>query len=211
MTSSNSHWVVGTCPSFTPLQSHWLLRPGALTEALRAEGEVTLRVLCERADELSAQEGELLGAPAGSPIWLREVVMAVKGVDSVFARSFALLSDTEAQGAWAGLRRLESRPLADMLYDDPAISRSPFRIARLVPEDPAYESLRRALPERCLLAHALLSRYSVFSRAACPLLVMECFLPRFWETVSDRLPHAGWGGRCGEDDEGRTGHDEPAA
>jgi len=162
------------------------MRPGVLTEGLRERGQLTLRVLCEGADELSVEESELLGASAGSPIWLREVVMAVSGVDSVFARSFALLADVDTGGFWEGLRSLGSGPLADMLYHDPRILRSPFRVARLAQEDPAYESLQCAMPESCPPAHEVLARYSVFTRDTRPFLVMECFLPDFWETVSAR-------------------------
>jgi len=191
MLPPNTPWSATRCADFTPLQRRWLIRPGSLTETLRAEGHFTLRVLCEGAEELSAQESELLGEAVGSPIWLREVVMAVNGVDSVFARSFALLPDTEEQGAWAAVCALRSNPLRDILYDDPAISRSSFRVARLVPQDPAYESLRRAMPESCPPAHDFLSRYSVFTREGRPFLVMECFFPSFWETVSARCysPH----------------------
>jgi len=195
MASPNTPWSATPCSDFTPLQRRWLIRPGSLTETLRAEGRFTLRVLREGTEELSAQESGLLGEAVGARIWLREVVMAVNGVDSVFARSFALLADTGPQGAWEAVCALRSNPLRDILYDDPKISRSPFRVARLSGEDPAYESLRRAMPESCPPAHDFLSRYSVFTREGRPFLVMECFFPNFWETVSARCysPH----GACG--------------
>jgi len=195
MLSPNTPWSASPCSDFTSLQRRWLIRPGSLTETLRAEGSFTLRVLREGSNGLSAQESELLGEPAGSPIWLREVVMAINGVDSVFARSFALLADTEEQGAWESVCALHSNPLRDILYDDPTISRSPFSIARLAQEDPAYESLQCAMPESCPPAHEVLARYSVFTRDTRPFLVMECFLPDFWETVSARCysPHGASG------------------
>jgi len=123
--------------------------------------------------------------------------MAVNGVDSVFARSFALLADTDPQGAWEAVCALRSNPLRDILYDDPKISRSPFRVARLTAQDPAYQSLLREMPESGPPAHDLLSRYSVFTRATRPFLVMECFFPDFWETVSARCysPHHASGGQ----------------
>jgi len=129
----------------------------------------------------------MLGQPAGSPIWIREIVMAVDGVDSVFARSFTSLPD--AHGLWQGMRRLRTRPLADMLYHDARIRRSPFRVARLGWQDPAYKALVRGLPDGVsgsprvrpyLPPPAVLARYSVFRLCTRPLLVMECFLPAFW-------------------------------
>jgi len=165
-------------PSLTPVQKHWLLCSGALTAGLRAQGEMTLRVLRETVEGLSARESGMLGQPAGSPIWVREIVMAVGGVDSVFARSVTLRAD--AYGVWQGIRGLRARPLADMLYHDSRIARSPFRVARLGRQDPAYQALRHNLPGSCPPAYAVWARCSVFSRQTRPLLVMECFLPAFW-------------------------------
>jgi len=172
------HWTVAPRPSLTRIQKHWLLRPGALTAGLRAQGTVTLRVLREVVEGLNAQESWMLGQPVGTPIWMREIVMAVDGVESVFARSFTCRVD--AYGVWQGIRSLRARPLADMLYHDPRIVRSPFCIARLGWQVPAYHALARALPILCPIPHTVWARCSVFHRQARPLLVMECFLPAFW-------------------------------
>jgi len=179
--SPDGRWTATPRPSLTPIQKHWLLRPGALTAGLRAQGRMTLRVLREAASGLTVQECWMLGQAAGSPIWMREIVMAVDGVDSVFARSFTPLRD--AHGCWQGMRQLRARPLADMLYHDPRIQRSPFRVVRLGRQDPAYRALLRLLPDLPgppPLPCAVLARCSVFRLHARPLLVMECFLPAFW-------------------------------
>jgi len=191
VTPPESRWSASPSPRFTPLQCQWLLRSGSLTEGLREQGKVTLRVSRESTAELSAQESVFLGAEGGAPIWLREVVMAVDGVDSVFARSFALLVDAAETGAWGAVCGLRTDPLATILYHDPKITRSPFRVAQLSLLDPAYGELSRAFPLACPLPREVLARYSVFTRDARPFLVMECFLPAFWETVSTRCysPH----------------------
>jgi len=178
LTPPDGHWMAAPRPSLTLLQKYWLLRPGALTTGLRAQGDVTLRVLHEGVCGLTVQERWMLNQPAGSPIWVREIIMAVDGVDSVFARSFTPLRD--AHGLWQGIRRLRTRPLADMLYHDPRILRSPFCVARLRRQDPAYQALLHNLPGSRPPPYAVLARCSVFSRQRRPLLVMECFLPSFW-------------------------------
>lgn len=124
----------------------------------------------------------MLQRPAFSPIWVREIVMAINGTDSVFARSFTPLD--ASQGLWKGIRQLETRPLADMLYHDPEITRSPFYTCRLTEPQPLYHSARRALGTQCPPAHQLLARCSVFWRAEEPLLVTECFLPDFWSLAA---------------------------
>jgi len=178
LTPPDGRWTATPRPSLTPLQKYWLLRPGALTMGLRAQGKMTLSVLRETVGSLTAQERWMLHQPVGSAIWIREIVMAVDGVDSVFARSFTPLRD--AHGLWQGIRSLRTRPLADMLYHDPRILRSPFCVARLGRQDPAYQALRHNLPGSRPPAHAVWARCSVFSRQTRPLLVMECFLPAFW-------------------------------
>jgi len=169
-------------PSLPPVQKNWLLRPGALTVGLRGLGTLHLRVTRETATGLMPQEAALLNCPVGSAVWVREVLMSINGCDSVFARSFALLRDT--WGVWQGMRRLRSRPLADMLYHDARIVRSPFCVARLGRQDPAYRALLRTLPGIAVPAQAVLARYSIFHRQARPLLVMECFLPAFWQDAA---------------------------
>lgn len=65
-----------------------------------------------------------MGLTARTPCWVREVCMAIDGVDCVVARSLTPL--TASHGVWQGMRKLRTRPLADMLYNDPGIHRSAF-------------------------------------------------------------------------------------
>lgn len=103
--------------------------------------------------------------------------MDLDGLDCVVARSVTLL--TASHGIWQGMRRLRSRPLADILYDDPAITRSDFEVARLSRRAAVYRTVQR-LDNQHLLSDGLLARRSVFWRQGAPLLVAECFLPEFW-------------------------------
>lgn len=149
-----------------------------MTEGLRQLGAVQLRVVREWEDTLQPDEAWMLQRPERTAIWVREIVMAISGIDSVFARSFTPLS--ASMGLWGGMRKLQTRPLADMLYNDPEITRSAFYTSRLTAQQPLYQSLHSALPTVCLPAHELLARCSIFWRCSEPLLVAECFLPGFW-------------------------------
>jgi len=170
-------WRSVVPPSLPLLQKHWLLRPGALTDGLRRLGRLDLRVVREYACGAPPDEAVGLRRPARAPVWVREVLMSVDGVDAVAARS--LTPRTASHGVWQGIRRLKSRPLADMLYHDRTITRSPFAIARLRTPLAFYTALRPSD-----LAQAarpgLLTRRSVFWRDGQPLMVAECFLPGFW-------------------------------
>lgn len=172
-------WVTAPGAVLSPLQRYWLQRPGALTAGLRAQGAMTLEVVREYASGLPAAEAPLLRKAPGTPIWIREIVMSVDGVRSVFARSFTPLR--ASHGLWQGMRRLRTRPLADMLYHDPQITRSPFLVARLQRQEPIYRSLcRMPWAGTPPAPQALLARCSVFMRHDQPLLVAECFLPDYW-------------------------------
>ncbi|NYT57638.1 chorismate lyase [Alcaligenaceae bacterium] len=173
-----STWKPAPMPCLGRSQKYWLFRPGALTAGLRQLGQVQLRVVNEHAIGLHPDEAWMLKRNARSPIWVREIMMSIDGVDSVFARSFTPLR--ASHGLWQGMRRLRSRPLADMLYHDPQITRSPFFACRLHRQNPLYDTAQRIYGQQRPAAHKLLARCSVFWRGGEPLLVAECFLPEFW-------------------------------
>lgn len=182
----HSGWHTAAPPSLTSHQKFWLFRPNALTVGLRQLGRLKLRVERERVDSLHAQEAWMLRRPARSPIWLREICMSLDGVDCVFARSFTPLAASHA--LWQGVRRLRTRPLADMLYHDPQIMRSRFFVSRLHAQHPLYRAMLTALGSACPAPRLVLARSSVFWRQGQPLLVAEAFLPQFWEIAGPARP-----------------------
>lgn len=184
--SRHSGWHSAAPPSLASHQKFWLFRPGALTAGLRRLGRVDLRVEREKADGLHGAEAWMLARPARSEIWLREICMAIDGTDCVFARSFTPLAASHA--LWQGMRRLRTRPLADMLYHDPQIIRSPFFVCRLHRQHPLYRSMRLHLGAACPSPRSVLARCSVFWRLGQPLLVAEAFLPEFWEVAGVSRP-----------------------
>ncbi len=178
--ATNSHWKLKPAASLSRPQKQWLMRAGALTTGLRAIGSLKLRVMNEFACGLSTDEARCLNLPARSPVWVREVVMSINGTDCVVARSLAPLR--ASHGVWKGMRRLRSRPLADILYHQRAIVRSAFEVARLNREIPLYKTAHsiQGVESKNNTHEILLARRSVFWRYGYPLLVAECFLPEFW-------------------------------
>jgi len=182
----HSGWQLLPPPSLTPHQKFWLSRPGALTAGLRRLGQVDLRVVREKAEGLHSEESWMLARPPGSGIWLREICMAIDGADSVFARSFTPLAASHA--LWQGMRRLRTRPLADMLYHDSQITRSRFFTSRLHRQHPVYRAMQKHLGADCPAATSVLARCSIFWRLDQPLMVAEAFLPAFWEIAGTCRP-----------------------
>ena len=172
-------WRTTLPPSLPPDHKHWLLRPGALTAGLRQLGTVTLRVLDEYPQGIPLDEARAMALTPSSPVWVREILMSVDGIDSVTARSLTPLN--ASHGVWQGIRRLRTRPLADMLYHDRTIQRSVFACRKLASPVPFHRSaLAIQSPND---PGPLWARRSVFWRYRQPLLVAECFLPAFWKIV----------------------------
>src|SRR5690625_702651 len=137
-------WLADTHAStFDALQAQWLVRPGALTAGLRALGQLELTVLREYPDTLANAEAWMIQGQGGDDIWVREIYMSIDGTPCVTARSFTRLRD--AQGCWQGIRGLGTRPLADMLYHNPDIQRSPFWICALSEQQPLYHTVQRKI------------------------------------------------------------------
>ena len=176
---TDQRWRRTPPPALSQTQKDWLMRPGALTSALRQVGKLELRVLTEKVRSLPREDSRLVGLPAGQPVWVREIAMRLDGVDCIVARSLTPLR--ASHGVWQGVRRLRTRPLADMLYHDVSIQRSDFEVTRLARRSALFQTVRHNLS--IPVALSLLARRSVFWRHGQALLVSEAFLPAFWEYV----------------------------
>lgn len=177
-------WLSALPDSLPTSYKHWLLRPGVLTEGLRELGTVRLRVLGEYTEDASDDEASGLGIAPATPVWVREIMMSVNGVDSVMGRSLTPLE--ASHGVWERIRQLSTRPLADMLFHDPSVTRSEFVCRRLVASVPFYESVQAVIDDS---SAELWARRSAFWRDGQPLLVAECFLPAFWGGSTAIDPH----------------------
>lgn len=181
----SGNWHAFAPPSLTLQQKYWLRRPGALTAGLRQLGHVSLTVIGEYSAGLPDKEAWMLGLVSGTSLHVREIMMSIDGTNSVVARSF---TPRDASFSWwRGMRALNRRPLADMLYHNAQITRSRFFVCRVRHGQPLYGAVRRALPGRAPAARDLLARCSVFWRHGTPLLVAECFLPEFWPLAAKAM------------------------
>jgi len=183
--TSRLGWQAEPAASAPLLVKRWLSRPGALTAGLRALGTFRLRVLAEYAQGVPPDEAHGMGLRPGAPVWVREIIMSIDGVDAVMARSLTPL--TASHSVWQGMRRLRTRPLADMLYHDSGIRRSAFACSRvgrgIALHKPACAAGAAGAAD-CGGRSLLWARRSVFWREGQPLLVAECFLPGFWALAS---------------------------
>lgn len=185
--AADADWRVAPLPGFSPDQKDWLTRGGSLTAHLRTLGVVAVRVTREAVAQAWTDEYAALRLPPRAPVWVREVVLSVDGTPFVAAHSVAPLA--ASAGIWQAMRRLRTRPLAELLYSDSSVSRSALVSRRLSARHPLYRLAAREIEGAA--PHALVARRSVFERHGAPLMVTECMLPALWAhlaATSSRTP-----------------------
>ena len=155
----------------------WLTYPGSLTRRIveRSSGfrvEVVARTLVFP----NADEHRALGRPYHKLAYVREVLLHADGGPVVMAHS--IVSTRDLHGAWHALAGLGTRPLAQLLFSDRRVRRTPFEYARVDRRHPLWRRARR-LARREL--PALWARRSLFTLRGHPLMVTEVFLPALAE------------------------------
>jgi chorismate--pyruvate lyase len=183
--SIDAHWRVIPLSSLTDAQKDWLTRGGSLTAHLRTLGAVTVEVTREAVDIPWHDEARALELTPRKPVWAREVALKVDGVPFVVAHSIVPLA--HGTGVWQSMRRLRTRPLAELLYSDSSVSRSALASRRVTARHPLHRLASAQSDEQ---PHTLVARRSVFKRHDAPLMVTECMLDALWAklaTMHDRL------------------------
>jgi chorismate--pyruvate lyase len=180
--AADAHWRVAPLPAFSPDQKDWLTRGGSLTAHLRTLGSVAVRVTREAVDLPFGDEYAALRRAPRTPVWVREVVLSVDGTPYVAAHSIVPLA--ASTGVWQAMRRLRTRPLAELLYSDSSVSRSSLVSRRVTARHPLYGIASHETQDA--RPHALFARRSVFERYGEPLMVTEVMLPALWSHLATR-------------------------
>ncbi|MGS0987662.1 chorismate--pyruvate lyase family protein [Burkholderia glumae] len=186
--AADASWCATPRPGLAPAQKHWLTRGGSLTAHLATLGKVSVAVTRETVALPWADEPAALGGSPRTACWVREVVLSVDGEPCIAAHSLTPLG--ASRGVWQAIRRLRTRPLAELLYSDMQVGRSALVSRRVIAGHPLHALAARALPADAPLPHVFLARRSVFERHQAPLMVTECMLPGLWRRV---MGHPGSG------------------
>ena len=151
----------------------WLVHVGSLTARIRSRcSDFRVRLVTQRRIVPFGDERVPLGLRLGESAWVREVVLLCGDIPLVFAHT--VLPVAHARGAWRLLAGLGTKPLGELLFTDPLISRQALRYARL---DARFALQAQAQAATGVQSDVLWARRSLFRRDGRAILVSEVFLP----------------------------------
>ena len=164
-------WRAAPPPHPHPLHA-WLTSRGSLTARIKAHvANFNLVRLKQLPQSPNIDERRELGMRRGELAVVREVLLRDSERVLVFAHS--LVTPRDLRGAWRGLSRLGSRPLAEMLFNDPTVVRLPMEYRKIDVRHPLFRRAQQVAP---FAATVVWARRSVFLKQGRPLLVTEVFL-----------------------------------
>jgi len=146
----------------------WLIDRGSLTDRLvaQSDGEFRVEVLRQQWGRCRYDESRALGIAPQERVLIREVILHGKQQHWVYARS--ILPARSLQHSLRYLKRIGTKPLGSVLFNDPHLRRGEIEIALLQADE---------LPLKT--SGASWGRRSIFYLQQQPLLVSEVFLPDF--------------------------------
>ena len=154
-----------------PLRA-WLTDRGSLTARIMAHfSQFNLLRVAQKFQRPTRDERRELALREGELAVVREVILRDGDTPLIFAHS--VVARRDLRGAWRGLSRLGQRPLAEVLFHDPNVTRLPMEYKKI---DARHALYRRAKQVAVVDANALWARRSVFWKRGRLLLVTEVFL-----------------------------------
>ena len=158
-----------------PSQPHplhdWLTSRGSLTARIKGRARnFNLVRLKQRAQRPNVDERRGLALGPRELAIVREVLLRDGERVLVFAHSVATRRDL--RGVWRGLSRLGSRPLAEMLFNDPTVDRLPMEYRKIDSRHPLFRRAQEVAP---FAVTSVWARRSIFLKRGRPLLVTEVF------------------------------------
>ncbi|MBA3598838.1 MAG: chorismate lyase [Methylibium sp.] len=166
--------------------ARWLSAPGSLSAQIaRVFGSLTVQRTCQRAGRASRDEALALGLAPGQRVHVREVILRCDGRPLISART--VVEPASLKGPWRALTGLGTRPLAELLFQDAGVRRSPLAYTRINLSSASGRrqaaAWRRATDQHWS-GEELWARRAVYVRRGHALLVTEVFAP----AVEERAP-----------------------
>lgn len=152
----------------------WLLDRGSLTRRLKSYNRIdfSVQLLGQCWIKPLIDERLSLSVSAAELSYQREVLLMDGDVANVYART--VVPRSTYMSMQHRFNQLGNKPLGELLFTDPTVTRGPMEVACLQPGQWLYEM---ALLSESIRPEALWGRRSQFYISGKPLLVNEIFLP----------------------------------
>nr|WP_247664812.1 chorismate lyase [Pseudoalteromonas sp. MMG010] len=167
--SISAQWHDAHCATtLSSREQEWLLEPHSLTAKLKAHAcTFSVNVLNEQRFILTPQQQAMLKCESQYAL-NREVLLLCDEKPHVYAQSW--LPDTANNNE---LHNMGERPLGDVIFQDPHLSRNNIEFAHFEKHHP----MQKIVSQLNQPTRSLLGRRSVFSLQNYHFLVCEVFLP----------------------------------
>jgi len=158
----------------------WLQHKTSMTERMRGRlrTHFRLQVLQHRWKIPNGDEARQLHLKSNELAIVRESLLFIDNKACMFAR--CIFPRGVLTGKGYRFQNLGVKPLGEILFRDPCLSRSAFEYAKLLPGHQDYRKVVSAIEED--LSELLWMRRSIFGFNRSTLLLTEIFLPPIYET-----------------------------
>jgi chorismate lyase len=169
--SLSANWQCTSLISdLSPCEQEWLFEPHSLTAKLKSRAQhFSVQVLSEQQFQLTPAQQQLLACKENTAL-NREVLLLCDEQPVVYAQSWL---PSTVSGVKNQLHNMGERPLGDVIFQHPDLSRTDIEIARFDTQHP----LQKLVAHLNLPQQTLLGRRSLFSLKNYKFLVCEVFLP----------------------------------
>jgi len=173
------HWLSESKVEIDNKIRGWLFHRESMTERLRSccQNAFRVDVLSHKFTCPTEEEAAYLNLNTTSTVIAREVMLCCDNEPWMYAKT--IIPESTVSNVGDDLLHLGSRPIGEVLFSDPNLSRSHFEFAKVVQGDDAY---RHACGKNKTLFDFLWARRSIFSMPEKgELSITEVFLPVCWQ------------------------------
>ena len=157
----------------------WLFYRDSMTARLQSccQNQLTVNVLSHQWQLPRRDDCHYLNLPGNEYVVVREVVLSCADTPYIYART--IIPENTVNNVGDALLALGDRPLGEVLFADPNLTRSELELAELSVENTEFQA---AVNSTQVNADTLWARRSIFYLAGKGSLgLTEVFLPQCWQ------------------------------
>ena len=153
----------------------WLHCRDSISDRLNKKGKYKVEVLSAKITNFLFSERNQYSSYRKQALYLREVLISINEKPVIYART--LMPKKYLRGFWGNIRKLQEKPLANIVFEDKSIKRSNFYFFIPSKVNALFKTIN-ALSAKNLAIVAV--RQSSFSKRKQKVLLTEVFFDNFY-------------------------------